>query len=221
MRISVFTLLLLVVLAGPVCAHRPLFVEKANNQLDNPVIIPDPDISWAVYAELTQGTVDYYEFDIPSGGQQLFAQLLVPMRPQFSNFRPTLALIGSGLPLVDSVPFDQPQGKGAIVLPWEDKKEFFEPFTQTRYYMAQEFRQNLPQGTWWLAVYNPQQGGKYTLAVGEREVWGWRDLFAFPGIWYRTRWWYNPGQTIAIIAAGLGLLGLVFWLIRSFMGRIS
>ena len=130
-----------------------------------------------------------------------------------------MVLIGPGLPWVDldQFPFEKPQGTGAIVVPWEDKEVFFEPFTQTRYFMAQEFRRNLQAGTWWLAVYSPQgQGGKYTLAVGESERWGWRDLFAFPGMWFRTRWWYNPGQTIAMMLAGLGFISMVIWLLRKF-----
>lgn len=208
--------MLLILMAGVVGAHRPLFVEQETS-IEQPEIIPDPDVSWAVYAELEPGEdVDYYQFTVPEGGLEFFTQLLVPHRREFADFQPTVALIGAGLPSIESeVPFAVPQDTGAVTIPWQDKEIFFEPFTQTRYYMAQEFRKHLEAGTWYLAVYHPQgDGGKYTLAVGEREDWAWQDIFAFPGMWFRTRWWYSPGQTIAILAIGVGLLGLVWFIKR-------
>ena len=78
MRLHIIGLLtLFILIAGPVCAHRPLFVEMDNTHLEQPVIIPDPKISWAVYADLEPMKVHYYEFEIPSGGLNFFGQLLV------------------------------------------------------------------------------------------------------------------------------------------------
>jgi len=191
-------------------------VERDNTQLDRSIFIPDPDISWAIYSELGAGEVQYYEFDVPAGGLDFFAQLLVPTRPQYKLFRPTMALIGPDLPGLSATdyPFDIPAESGAVILPWQEKEVFFEPFTQTRYYMAQELRRAVPEGKWWLAVYHDEgKEGKYTLAVGEKEEWGLKDIIAFPSMWFNTRWWYSPGQTIALILAGLGIMMTIIWLI--------
>ncbi|HOC05913.1 MAG TPA: LPXTG cell wall anchor domain-containing protein [Bacillota bacterium] len=32
-------------------------------------------------------------------------------------------------------------------------------------------------------------------------------------MWFRTRWWYSPGQTIAIILGVLALIALLAWLL--------
>lgn len=209
----VLTLAILVLVGGTVSAHRPIFVETENTGPDQPVAIPNPEISWAVYARLTAGKAEYYEFSVPEEGMQLFAQLLVPT-PAPGNFRPSLVLIGPGLaPEEPGIPVEVPPGMGAMVLPWQEKELFFEPFTQTRYHMAEELRTDLGQGKYFLAIFEPQgQGGKYTLAVGEEERWSWRDIFAFPGIWLRTRWWYSPGQTMAIILAAAAVLALAIYL---------
>lgn len=212
MRKMVFLITLLLLFSGVVCAHRPIFVVDSD-----PVKLANPDISWAIYSDLEGGEVDYYQFQVSEQGLDFFTQLLVPTRKEYEDFRPTVALIGPGLPSAPNqeLPFTIPQGSGAIVLPWQQKQVFFEPFTQTRYYMAEEMRRNLSPGTWRLAVYHPQnQGGKYTLTVGEREEWSWKDILSFPVMWFKTRWWYSPGQTIAIMLAGITLLALVIWFIR-------
>ncbi len=205
---------LLIILSGKLSAHRPLFIKTDNTQLENARAIPDPEISRAIYAELAPGKAHFYQFVLMED-QEFFAQMLVPARPRYKDFQPTLALIGPGLPVpAAEIPFALPPNTGALILPWEDKEVFFEPFTQTRYYMARELRRSLPAGTWTLAVYQPEgKGGKYTLAAGEKEQWGVQDILAFPAIWFRTRWWYSPGQTIAIILAAPALAALLSWLL--------
>ena len=203
---------LLVLLSGKLSAHHPQFIRTDISELENARTISEPAISRAIYAELAPGKVHYYRFVILED-QEFFAQMLVPVRPRYKDFRPTLALIGPGLP-TEEVPFALPSDTGAIILPWEDKEVSFEPFPQTRYYMAQEFRRSLPAGTWNLAVYQPEgKGGKYTLSVGEKEQWKIKDILAFPAMWLRTRWWYSPGQTIAIILAAPAVAALLVWLL--------
>lgn len=217
----VILVLTMLIFPGNVLAHRPIFVQ-VEASAEDPVTISAPDISWAIYADLKAGDVDYYEFQVPEQGLDFFAQLLVPTRPEYKDFRPVLALIGQDLPQVDAkeLPISLPPEAGVLILPWQDKEIFFEPFTQTRYYMAEEMRRKLRAGTWQLAIYHPQgKRGKYTLAVGEREKWGWQEALAFPGIWFRTRWWYSPGQTIAILGAMLAALVLVFWLFKRKLGK--
>src|SRR5690554_3079952 len=116
MRKMVFLITLLLLFSGVVCAHRPIFVQPADS---DPVKLANPDISWAIYADLKGGEVDYYQFQVSEQGLDFFTQLLVPTRKEYEDFRPTLALIGPGLPSVadQELPFTIPQDAGAIVLP--------------------------------------------------------------------------------------------------------
>ncbi|HPZ90683.1 MAG TPA: hypothetical protein PLL81_04935 [Bacillota bacterium] len=206
---------ILLLLGGPVCAHRPVFPQARE-----PYDIPDPAISLAIYRELGAGQVDYFRFSVPRQGMEFACQLMVPARSRSKDFRPVLVLIGPGLPDPGpEIPVAVPPGLGAEAEEWWDGGKFFEPFTQTSYRMGPKVRRHLPAGEWQLAVYHPPgTGGKYTLAVGERESWGWRDLLRFPGLWLRIRWWYNPGQTVAAILAGLALAAFSARRLAKFLG---
>lgn len=217
-KLLALTLAILVLTGGVVCAHRPSF---PGQDVEEPIVISNPDVSQALYRELVSGQVDYYEFTVSPAGLNLFSQLLVPTRPDYKDFRPSLALLGPGLPTPDAdLPLEVPPGFGAVIMEWEDKEIFFEPFTQTRYYMAREQRHPLAEGEWQLAVFHDQgQGGKYTLTVGEKEHWGWKDILRFPGMWFRTRWWYSPGQTVAIILALAVLLAICVRLLMRLLSK--
>src|SRR5690554_7691581 len=93
MRKMVFLITLLLLFSGVVCAHRPIFVVDSD-----PVRLANPDISWAIYSDLEGGEVDYYQFQVSEQGLDFFTQLLVPTRKEYEDFRPTVALIGPGLP---------------------------------------------------------------------------------------------------------------------------
>lgn len=217
-KLLALTLAILVLTGGVVCAHRPIFPAP---EIGEPITISNPDVSQALYRELVPGQVDYYEFIVTSPGLDSFLQLLVPTRTRYKDFRPSLALIGPGLPQAKvDMPLEVPAGFGAVIMDWEDKEIFFEPFTQTRYYKAREHRHSLAEGEWQLAVFHRQgQGGKYTLTVGEKEQWSWKDIFRFPGMWFKTRWWYSPAQTVLIILAVLILLVICARLLVRFLKK--
>lgn len=217
-KVPALTLLILVLAGGVACAHRPVFLSP---ETEDPYTVSQPEISQAIYRELVPGQVDYYRLTVPQQGLDLFTQLLVPTRGQEQDFRPSLALLGPGLPPArGELPLAIPEGSGAVIMDWEDKGIFFEPFTQTRYDMARELRRSLPGGEWQLAVFHPQgHGGRYTLTLGEEERWSLKDIIRFPNMWLRTRWWYNPLQTVAILVAGLFLMALAIRLAVRFLGR--
>lgn len=181
-------------------AHRPIFVDSSPSLAD-PVEIIDPEVSWAIYGQLEEGEVDYFRFTVPSGGIEFYAQMTVPKRGGEQEFVQWFAIIGTELSLDDSISVELPYEHGAVLVPPEDAhEEFFEPFTQTQYLLCQNARKQLLPGVYYLAVFHPDDDtGKYSLTVGEREVWGWRDLLRFPGIWLRVRLWYNTGQTISLL----------------------
>lgn len=201
-------------LPSMVVAHRPIFVELPNNRQEDAQPIPNPAVSWAIYAELGPNEVHWYWFDVPPAGQEIFVQMTVPNRSGHRGFDPWFALVGEAFPAQQGLPFALPRGMGADVAAGAGAEDFFEPFTQTRYLLRQEYRRNLAGGSYYIAVYHPQgKQGKYALTVGEQEDWDWHDLLRFPLIWLRVRWWYSPAQTVAVIAVMAALAAALVWLI--------
>jgi len=187
-------------------AHRPMFA-KGNNSYDTAYDVEDYELSIAIYGSLTQGTRNYYEID-GKAGDKLFCQLLVPKNESIENFTPSLAIIGPGLPKTqEKPPMELPEGYGFVMIDFEKTKDFFEPFTQTSYIMGKEVRVELPRtAKYFIEVHNNNsQGGRYALAVGEREEWGIREIIKFPIYWLRVRLWYSIWSTLLIFLAILAL----------------
>lgn len=192
-----------VLLFGPgASAHRPIFVDEQPTDPTDALQIPDPDISWAIYAELASGDAHFYRFVVPEPGLEFFAQMTVPARQEYRNFDPWFALVGPDLPRDISMPARLPMDYGALLAPAGGVKgEFFEPFTQTRYILRQKMQEELEVGTHYLVVFHPDgEQGRYALTVGEREAWAWADLLAFPAMWLRVRWWYSEEQTVVLVS---------------------
>lgn len=134
--------LLVAVLAGllmaaPAAAHSPLF--HAEKDGDGVIIrsqIADPERSWAIYGRLRAArSADVITIDARAG-QELYIQMLVPVRPELEQFRPRAYLVGPGLP--SAPPATLPPGVAGPnekvlevpVLP--QAREIYEGFTQMR-----------------------------------------------------------------------------------------
>jgi hypothetical protein len=107
---------------------------------------------------------------------------------------------------------------GGLVLPGQDQGQFFEAFTQTRYWTRQALDINLPlEGVYYLVVWNPSgETGKYVLDSGTREVFSASDLFRMPVWWIETRLYFDQGPRL-LIYAGLAaalLIGTIGLAIR-------
>ncbi len=207
----IFAGLLTFVTATAALAHRPIFVEpRSNTTRANAVKIGDPEISWAVYAQLADaGELNYYRFE-GKRGLRVRIEMSVPRIESARAFGFDVALIGKGLDAA-RVPFALEAGEGAQVAAdsgQEDARVFDEPFTQTSYWKRQTLRAELPaDGTYWIAVYDPRgRAGKYVLAIGEREEWGADDLVSMPSIVARVREFFGQAQAASPIPIGLGIL---------------
>lgn len=215
--IFLWAILLTFVTATAALAHRPIFVEpRSNTTRAHAIRISDPDISWAVYAQLSDvGEVNYYRFD-GARGAPIRIETLVPRTESARAFGFELALIGKGFDRA-RVPFALEVGEGVIVAPdsgHDDARSFDEHFTQTAYWQRQSLRAQLPaDGTYWIAVYDPRgRTGKYVLAVGEREAWGAEDLMAMPRVVARVREFTERGTLeIPFVPIGLGVMVLAIW----------
>lgn len=225
-----WALLLMLGTVGVALAHKPIFVQAMSNTgRAQAVVIPDPEVSWAVYAQLSQpGEVNYYTF-AGKRGLRVGIEMSVPRIESARDFGFTVALIGKGLPSASGLPFALESEEGAVVAPESGQgnaRVFDEPFTQTSYWQRQTLRAELPADeTYTIAVYDPRgRSGKYILAIGAREVFSAGDIANMPSVIRRVRDFVsdptpptsNPTLRIelGLAAFGLVLLGTVLFVVR-------
>ncbi|MBC04280.1 MAG: hypothetical protein CMJ34_13420 [Phycisphaerae bacterium] len=155
-------------------AHKPFFSGDYGTPEDA-WEVPDPDISIVLYQEITCELPQLWmtldgEADFP-----LYIQLGVPVIDRLSDYRPSVALVGPGLPAADSeLPFELPDGTGVLVFDSDDVDQpggFYEPFTQTESWIMVEETVVLPEsGQAWLVAWDPGgQTGKLWVATGTVE----------------------------------------------------
>mgnify|MGYP006277819419 CR=1 FL=1 len=195
-------------------AHKPVDVSGPASR-EMPIMIEDHQISWAAYTELSRvNEVDYYKFTAEKG-EEIYSNLLIPYLERFKDFHPTIALIGPGLPLdysVENVNLAIKEGEGAIIKRYESNEleEFYEPFTQTRYYVKQSLIVNAPQTSeYFLAVFNEkEETGKYVFAIGRKEVWKPGEIVKLPKTWWDVRMFMEQEKSTYAITIGVGIVGL-------------
>ena len=148
-------------LTGTAAAHVP-FIEKQDYTFEQPFRVKGSvDNSIAVYSWLENGNdTDVYRLEI-TRPVRLYCNAIVPVCPAYEQFLPWLAIAGPGLaPPDEPLPFDLPQGYGAVVLkntaPGEQRQQFYEPFGGKSYYDAPAFDQTVSQtGSWYIYVWDP------------------------------------------------------------------
>jgi len=232
-RLVLIAVLLGTLIAVPdVHAHRP-----ESGSVEGITQIPDPSTSYAYYRELdVSEPVHVYRFEAQAG-QFFHAGINIPQIKGLEDFGVTLALLGPGLPLITQDAFQltiaeayadhvtQSPGSlvadlglganGGLVLASETSADFYEPFTQTRYWGRQTAELNLPEsGVYHLLVWNPEgKVGKYVLDTGTQEVFGPTDLFRFPVWWMSTRVFFEqtPQLVGALMVILAGVVGLVVY----------
>jgi len=223
-----FILVLILHLSGSnVQAHIPLDTDVVATR-EEPIVVEDHKISWAAYSQLTDAEdVEYYRFTA-EGGEEIFAEMLVPVLDRLENFTPDFALIGPGLENdYDGLNreevearLDIREGEGVIVRGYHqgESEVFREHFTQTSYWRRQEDTITAPEsGIYHLAVLSREKAtGKYVLAIGREEKWGARDIIRMPKIWWDVRiFMEQESSTYAMTALlGAGALYLITRLIK-------
>jgi len=155
-------------------AHKPAF----SGDYDTPEEaweVVDPEISIVLYQEITCELPILWMTLEGEEGFPLYIQLGVPVIDRLADYRPSVALVGPGLPEPDAeLPFELPDGSGIIVFDTEDLErpdDFYEPFTQTESWVWVEETVELPEtGTAWLVAWHPgNQTGKLWVATGTVE----------------------------------------------------
>jgi hypothetical protein len=127
-----------------------------QNSEGNPIVIEDPEISKAYYGEL-KGSSDYYKI-VSDKPFSLYLNILVPDIPVENERR-------------FSVEVKDIAGKQILFIDGTDStwEKFYEPFGGDNYLQGPETRLNVSQGTYHIRVFNSNNVGKYSLAVGEIE----------------------------------------------------
>ena len=154
------SIILLFVLFLSICAvsaHQPRLEVGVNSSLSNPIVVQNPEISQAFYGNL-KGQPDYYKIT-SNKTFELFVNILVPQSPGISSdfmsaqvtdsSGKTLALLG---------------GNNSDWMP------MFEEFGGDYYLQGPTFDQNVSAGTYYIKVFNANNTGKYSLAIGDIET---------------------------------------------------
>lgn len=214
-RVVIITFFLFTIYPMISHGHRPTFPKKVNTIMERSYVIKNFDIAQVIYGTIKQeNLMKFYAID-GKKGDSLFLQLLLPKISNPKDFKPNLIIVGPGLPKRDGEPpVNLNSDEGWVSIDFERSKDFFESFTQTSYIMEKKSRISLPQsGRYHIVVHcGDSKSGKYTLAIGEKETWGPRDILKFPSYWFRTRIWYNPVSTLAVLA--VPITAILYVLVR-------
>ena len=207
MRVLVLVLALILISdQHPAMAHKPTMSDGTAVDAAHAISFEDIQISRVVYHEVTARSPQVwitFEVDRP---QDLFLQIGVPYLERLKAYRPTLLLLGPGLPPVD-VSVEYPSGIGGIVLATRDvdrPEEFYEPFTGTRSWILGEEDVRLPQaGRYYVVAFDPAgEPGKLWAATGRQEVWGAGDLLSMPKIISDVRRFHEAPRRFAVDREG-------------------
>lgn len=201
-------------------AHQAIFIDNPINTLEKSYEITNIEESQAIYSQIMkESDIDIYSFE-GKAGQKFYTQLMVPDIDESRELLLTLVVLG---PFEDANYLDQytpligQRLKGYVIDPGNNRKKFFEPFTQTSYLKKQQFSLELPiDGTYFIAVYSPvEQSGKYVLTVGQEESFGIKDLLHYPATWFKVNYWFNPLRPFSmLVLVGLVLFAVIKLLLR-------
>jgi hypothetical protein len=204
--------LLCLLLVLGVQAHVPVTTGD-NEALETATHIPDPLKSWAIYGELRDGGVaNYFELEMEHG-ERLRLSLFTPKE---NAFTPGLVIMGPGISSHGTVPafVEVPEGLAArVIAGTRPETASYEPFTPSNLYELVDVDTTVnASGTYYVAVYELSQGGRYGLAVGYREQFELLEWIRVPLDVIKVHQW--EGQSlISILAPMLGIVALGFVLL--------
>lgn len=215
---------ILVLLSFPLLAdgHVPIIV-SGNENLAGATYIENPTKSWAVYDELhAGGKVHYYRFHMTQG-QILSLSLFVP---EIDTFIPRMAIMGQGIESGGTQPdyLQVPDGSGVMIVEGKlPDQAVYEPFTPASQYNLAQIEINIEEeGTYYIGVYDPEQGGRYGLAIGSREEFGLYEWITVPINVIGLHKW--EGQSLGLIIAPMLtvlIIGFIFLYQKKSLASLS
>ena len=139
-----------------VFAHQPRLASDTSS-ISNPIVVKNPEVSQAFYGNLN-GSPAYYKIESNSSFR-FYVNILVPDNP------------GSREQLM-SVEILDSSGKTIALLDAKNSTwtPYFEEFGGDNYLKGPEFNQTTPAGTYYVKIFNDNNQGKYSLAIGDIET---------------------------------------------------
>ncbi len=169
-------------ISSSILAHQPVIV-KNNSSKDKPVPVKKPEISFAFYGELA-GKPHYYKIDAKKPFY-LYVNILVP------DYFPKATAISK-----HDISFEILKGDTSIIVvdgnsfEW---KRFYEPYGKDHYYMGPEFARSVDSGIYYIKIFNKDNVGKYSLAIGKKESFTpWGLVVAFIRARSLDKWFFKP-----------------------------
>lgn len=193
-----------------VMAHVPLNPMEGETLADAPEI-RNPTKSWVFYGDLHEGgEAHYYRFNATAGMRIRFT-VTIPVDEVDHGFRPGMVLIGPGLNTTGMVPayVEIPNGSNGSVYPGVvAETPVYEPFSPSLYYLVVDVNVNAPEaGTYYLAVYADNHGGRYGIALGYIESYTPLEWISVPLNVLQIYMW--EGQLLSLIFLPLFLIVFV------------
>ncbi len=183
--------------------------------------VPEPWFMWFVLGELSSADdVDMAKFDYQAG-DRFKAEIFIPGHAALREFNPRLALIGPGLPRPhEPLPFEIPEGMGAIVAASDGTFDYFDIFTQMVYFPRAKIEVIMPQtGRYYVAVWGEPVGiARYALDIGIMENFAPHVLVRYPINWWEVRDYLQWGHWPALLIPPLVAAALI-WLMRRLARR--
>ncbi len=183
--------------------------------------VPEPWFMWFVLGELSSADdVDMAKFDYQAG-DRFKAEIFIPGHEELRAFDPHLALIGPGLPRpLEPLPFEIPEGMGAVVATSDGTFDYFDIFTQMVYFPRARIEVVMPQtGRYYVAVWGKPVGiARYALDIGIMENFAPHVLVRYPINWWEVRDYLQWGHWPALLIPPLIAAALI-WLMRRLTRR--
>jgi len=204
-----------------VVAHKPASIGEVYPTFDRALWMEDIDVSQVAYTELTEtDRALWLAFDADAG-TRLDLSLGVPVIDRLAGYRPSLAVLGPGLPPIE-LPLEAPPDVGGVAFDTAGKEPrfFHEPFTGTDSWILLEEAVDLPEsGMYYVVAWPPGETvGKLWVAIGLREQFGLGDVLSLPTVVRDVRAFHEVNRGPSAIATAGKLLflaltaALIAWL---------
>jgi hypothetical protein len=169
-------------------AHAPYLSVDDHPVPEEAFAIADVDRSIVLYDQVTCDVAPVWMAFDASSTDSLFLQVGVPVVERLADHRPLVYVLAEGLPEAVDVPFEVPEGLGAIVFDANEVVEpalFYEPFTGTQSWIWVEETLAIPgSGTGYIvALEGTERSGKLWVATGTIEDFSQGVGATFEDVW--------------------------------------
>lgn len=198
-------------------AHVPISAQDGET-LETAFFIEEPTKSWVIYSELHgDGHPQYFAFEMEAG-TRIRMLLSIPVTADPSSFTPSIALMGPGITNSSSIPGDLeiPESSGVMIIESDATTPAYEGFTPTSFYSLIDIDMQAPAtGEYYFAVYEPEDEGSFSVALGYVETFTLSEWLLVPLNVMTIHQW-NGQSMLSILAPMIAtfVIGMVFLLKR-------